>query len=105
MFQSLLTLTEATSTTSIMNQHGYVLPKRTLLIIGAIRSIVLFATFGLTPITLRTTTTTQSLATSKMGIIHIVMFEFKEEVTIGEVKDVSHLIVNCNRQLGILEGY
>jgi len=29
-----------------------------------------------------------SLSSSKMGIVHIVMLEFKEEVTTEEVKDV-----------------
>ena len=32
-----------------------------------------------------------SFSSSKMGIVHIVMFEFKEEATAGEIADVSCL--------------
>lgn len=87
-----------------MNQHRYVLPKRTLGIIGVIclfALFALFATFGFTSInSYRTTPTQQSLATSEMGrIIHIAMFEFKEEVTTEEVNDVSLLIPHCHSAL------
>jgi hypothetical protein len=64
--------------------------KTTLSIIGV---IIFLALFGFLSSPLRDPSPARSTFTnSKMGIIHIVMFEFKEEATEAEIADVRILV-------------
>lgn len=58
-----------------------------IFIIGVISFISLFAVFN-SPLH-SSRSTPLFTAGSSMGIVHIVMFEFKEEAGVGEIKDVS----------------
>jgi hypothetical protein len=61
--------------------------KTSLSIIGIIIFLVLFGVFS-SPFS-KSSPSKSSFTNSKMGIVHIVMFEFKEEATPEEITDVS----------------
>jgi hypothetical protein len=72
-----------------MNRQRQIPSKPTLITIGIISLIPLFGIFNFSSSNQNRTKPEQpSLANSNMGIVHIVMFEFKEKVTAEEVKDV-----------------
>jgi hypothetical protein len=72
--------------------------KTTLFIVGVISFIALFG-FLVSPFSSRPNEQS-SLTNSKMGIIHIVMFEFKEEATREEITDVRLSVPECLRMSG-----
>jgi hypothetical protein len=62
------------------------LSKPWLFCVGVISFIALFSLFGI-PFT-KSSPGELCLTDSKVGIIHVVMFKFKEEVTTEEIMDV-----------------
>lgn len=67
--------------------------KTTLSIIGIVIFLALFGFFS-SPFT-NSTLSRPSFGNSKMGIVHIVMFEFKEEATAAEITDVRSIAPDC----------
>ncbi|TVY21844.1 hypothetical protein LARI1_G000226, partial [Lachnellula arida] len=80
-----------------MNRQRHNLSKPTLIAIGIVSLIALFTLFNLPSSNpSRTKPDNSSLSNPNMGkIVHIVMFEFKEEVSAEAVKDV------CSRLLAL----
>jgi hypothetical protein len=73
--------------------------KTTLFIVGVISFIALFG-FLASPFSGSHPHEQSSLTNSKMGIIHIVMFEFKEEATREEITDVRLSVLECLGMFG-----
>jgi len=88
--ERLATDVDVSSTSNLfrMNQQRNMLSKPWLFCVGVISFIALFSLFGI-PFT----KSSPGLTNSKVGIIHVVMFEFKEEVKTEEITDV------CDRML------
>ena len=72
----------------MMNRPRGGLSKQNLLIVGLIDFIALVSFFRF-PFC-DSSPPTYSVTNSKMGIVHIVMFEFKEDATAEEIADVRY---------------
>jgi hypothetical protein len=72
-----------------MNRQRTVLSKTSKTTLSIIAIVIFLALFGFfsSPFT-HSNPSRPSFSNSKMGIVHIVMFEFKEEATAAEITDV-----------------
>ncbi len=75
-----------------MDRQRTVLSKQTKYGLSIVAVIVFFIFWGIfnSPFS-NSSPSRSSFSSSKMGIVHIVMFEFKEEATSTEIVDVSFL--------------